>query len=462
MAETLSQRIARFVVREAGELMTPPARHQAMRAILDTLAVTVAGGADEAVRRAEASLDEMPAGACRSPWTGKRYAMPDGALLYGMASHMYDYDDVSMLAVCHPSAPVLSALLAAQAGGLAAQGAGGAEFVTAFAAGTEVLIRLGQAMGFRHYELGFHATSTLGAVGAAAAVARLARLDEARTRHALAIAASMAGGIRKNFGSMVKPLHVGLAAAGGLRAVRMALAGVEGAAEPFEAGAYLHAFSGGQADGFPAGLAFGAPFALVQPGFEQKRYPCCYMLHKMIEATLKLRRESGCTLDEVERAHVRMPRGGTRPLIHPYPESGLNGKFSAPYAVVASLADGRIDLASFGDEAVLRAPLQARLRDVVVEEDGQDPPAGTDLGRMPVTVTLALRDGRRLEHTVETSPGSPEDPLSIGQLRRKWVDCLVHGAPALNPATAGEWFDQGLELDRQASAGPWLGRILGN
>lgn len=283
-------------------LMKPAVHLEAQRAILDTLAVTMAGGSDDAVHRLEASLDAMDTGpawtaAFRSPWTGRHYASFDAALLLGMASHMYDYDDVSMLAVCHPSAPILSALLAAESGLARTGGTSGLDFVTAFCVGTEVLIRLGQAMGFRHYELGFHATATLGAVGAASAVARLVRLDAARTRHALAIAASMASGLRKNFGSMVKPLHVGLAASSGLRAVRMAQAGIEGAAEVFEAGGYLRAFSGGETDRFPIGkLLFGQPFALAQPGFEQKRYPCCYMMHKMIEATLLLQQGSGCTL----------------------------------------------------------------------------------------------------------------------------------------------------------------------
>lgn len=461
MGHTLTDHIADFICQDADGLMTPAVRRAAVSAVLDTLAVTIAGGADPAVQNLEASLDPSPAATAYSPWTGQAYSAPDAALLYGMASHMYDYDDVSMLATCHPSAPVLSALMAVQLGHGAGHNASGLDFITAFAVGTEVLVRVGQAMGFRHYELGFHATSTLGAVGAAAAVARLLRLDPPRTRHALAIAASMAGGLRKNFGTMVKPLHVGLAAANGVRAVRMAQAGIEGATEVFESGGYLMAFSGGQTDLFPSNdLAFGRPFALDHPGHEQKRYPCCYMLHKMITATLHLKQQYGCSLDHVQKAHVSMPKGGTKPLIHPYPKSGLNGKFSAPYAIVASLADGHIGLASFTDEAVMRNGLQARLHDVGVTEATLDPPPGTDMGRVPVTLSLLLRDGRTLEHTVLAPPGSPDDPLTMSQLRQKWVDCLVHGLPNFNHTAAGEHFDLGLSLDQSPSVNDWLHRIL--
>ncbi|MES2482451.1 MAG: MmgE/PrpD family protein [Pseudomonadota bacterium] len=459
MSESLTHRLSRFICHEGDEL-APPVTHEALRAILDTLAVTLAGGKDEAVRCLEASLD-AGVGACPSPWSGQRYGSFDAAMLYGMASHMDDYDDVSMLAICHPSAPVLSALVAAELSGSDGGPTSGRDFVTAFSVGTEVTIRLGQAMGFRHYELGFHATATLGVVGVAAAVARRARLDQATTRQALAIAASMASGIRKNFGSPVKPLHVGLAAAAGLRAVRMARAGVTAASEAFEHGGYLRAYSGGETDTFPAsGLDFGRPFVLGQPGFEQKRYACCYMLHKTIEAALALRREGRLTLADVARAHVNFVPGATKPLIHPRPRTGLHGKFSAPYAVLASLADGRIDLASFTDAAVLRPELQSRLGDMQVVEEGPQPPPGADLGRMPLTLTLTLRDGRTLTHTVHASPGSPEDPLTLAQLREKWVDCLVFAKPALDAQGAGAWFDQGLALDRADSVRPWLARIF--
>ncbi|SFC10131.1 2-methylcitrate dehydratase PrpD [Bosea sp. CRIB-10] len=429
---------------------------QASRAVLDTLAVTIAGGVEPGARALKASLDPDPRPtAVPSFWTQAGYRSDDAALLLGMSSHMLDYDDVSMLTVCHPSAPVLSALLAAAP----REGVSGAVLLEAFAIGTEVLIRLGQAMGFRHYALGFHATATLGAVGAAAACARLMRLDEARTRHALAIAASLSSGLRKNFGSMVKSLHVGIAAANGLKAARLAAAGVEGSAEPFEDEGFLSAFSGGETDRWPAGLVLGQPFAIVEPGFEQKRYPCCYMLHKMIEATLCLRHETGLDLASVKSMRVDMPAGGTKPLIHPFPRNGLNALFSAPYAVAASLADGRIDLKSFADAAVLRPDIQARLRDVVVVEAAGEAQTGSDLGSAPVTVTLTPRQGGTLSRTIIASPGSQQDPLTPPQLKAKWVDCLQRACPELDSQVTAALFDEGKNLASHANIEGWLMRL---
>lgn len=428
-------------------------RQYAVSAILDTIAVTYAGRIEDAVRRLESSLDPIGGpNAVPSLWGYEHYAPNDAALMFGIASHVLDYDDVSMLSVCHPSAPVLCALLAAAP----AVKPSGMEIVDAFAIGTEVLIRLGQAMGFRHYALGFHATGTLGAVGAAAACARLLRLDRVRAGHAISIAASMSSGLQKNFGSMVKSLHVGIAAANGLRAARLAQAGVEGARDAIEGKGYLFAYSGGETENWRETLDLGAPFAIVEPGFEQKRYPCCYMLHRMIQATLNIVREQGVSLADVGSARVDMPKGGTKPLIHPFPKSGLNALFSAPYAVTASLADGRIDLASFTDEAVLRPDIQGRLRDVQVIESTDELPAGMTIGDAPVTVTLTLRDGRSLAHTITVSPGSKSDPLTPAQLKAKWTNCLARGAPYLSASAAASHFDQGLAMVDRPNFGDWL------
>lgn len=449
----LNSRLAEFIVTES-----PPAeaRERAVSAILDTLCVTIAGSGEPAVRSVAMTLEESSGRhAVSCLWNDRRLRPEDAALLFGTASHVLDYDDVSMLTVCHPSAPVLSAALCV------AGDTTGATLVDAFAIGTEVLNRVGEVMGFRHYALGFHATATLGTIGAAAACARLLSLDAAQTRHALAIAASLAGGLRKNFGSMVKSLHVGFAAANGVRAARLAAAGIVGAEEPFEGEGFFHALTGGETDRLPKRLTLGQPYALVTPGFEQKRYPCCYMLHKMIEATLAWRRDSGCTLDDVARIRVVLPVGGSKPLIHPCPRSGLNALFSAPYAVLAALEDGRIDLASFTDAAVLRPTIQARLTDVEVVEAGERLAHGADIGKASVTVSFQLPSGARQERTIRLSPGSPEDPLTPGQALTKWRDCLRRGLPHIDDEASVRLFSRGQALLDMSSIQEWLGSFRG-
>ena len=449
---TAIQRLVDFAV-APGPALPARVRPRAMRLLLDGMAVTLAGHREEGPQALERALwPTADDASVRVPWSDKRFRAEDACLLVGMSAHVLDYDDVSMVAVCHPSVPILSALYV-----LAQQvPVTGAQFIDALAIGTEVLIRSGEAMGFRHYELGFHATATLGTLGAAAASARLLGLSSSQTRHALAIAASMSGGLRKNFGSMVKSLHVGLAASSGLRAARLAQAGVEGAEEALDERGWLYAFSGGETDQWPELVRLGQPFALDQPGFEQKRYPCCYLMHKIIQATLDLRKEHGLSLDGFEHAEVLMSRGGTTPLIHPLPANGLHAKFSGPYAVVGPLLDGRMSLASFEDQAVLRPEVQAALRRVNVSETDGTATRGSDVGSGPVTVSLVFANGKRHERAIVASPGSPEDPLTDDDLLDKWRDCVGRGIPGLRPRRIDELFESGLRFDEQADAATWL------
>ncbi len=246
-------------------------------AILDTIAVMIAGSAEDVILRLGKTLSSREGRSGPPSFDlGDQFQPTEAALLYGTAAHALDFDDVSMLAICHPSAPVLAALLAARPWPALT----GPDLCEAYAIGAEVMIRMGRAIGFRHYELGFHSTATMGVFGATAAVARLHRPDLVEATTALAIAASLACGLRLNFGSMVKPLHVGLAAANALRAVDWTRAGVEASRlELFGPGAVFDALSGGAQVGWPETVRLGEPFAIEAPGLERKRCACCYLLH---------------------------------------------------------------------------------------------------------------------------------------------------------------------------------------
>lgn len=424
----------------------------ATAAVLDTLAVTIAGSADEAFAKLRQAIGE-------SHDASGRLAAIDSAILNGFASHVLDYDDVSMLCVCHPSAPVLSALVAHVLSARGSVECSGMQFLESFAVGTEIMIRLGQVLGFRHYQLGFHPTATLGTIGAAAAVASLERLDSQHCANALSIAASMASGLKKNFGSEVKPLHVGLAASAGIQAARMAQSGLNASSHVFDDGGYLHAFSGGQVDRWPDNIRLGMPLALIEPGFEAKRYPCCYLLHKAIEGVLALRKRIGHDAPNWRRVRLCLPVGSNEALMHPHPRSGLTGKFSAPYAVVAALLDGEVNLSTFTDATVLRTEIQTRLHDVEVVEVCPTE-GGQSLGTSPVEIELVLADGIRLVQKVTASPGSNDDPLTEQQRLEKWLDCFRVGRPARSVEAAGALFEKGKELASLENALPWLREIF--
>lgn len=393
--------------RRARAPLSDEALRQARRSWFDTVATTLGGMRERCTRAAMVASDGA-----------------DPALVLGTAAHALDYDDVCMLATCHPSAPVVSALMAVLP--QADERLAFADVLGAYLLGVETALRLGQWLGFRHYALGFHATNTLGVVGAAAACAHLLELPEDVARHAMSIAASSAGGLRANFGTDTKPLHCGLAASAAVRAVVLARAGATASDEVWGARGFAYAFNGGEP---PPELAWTGlqPWAIEQPGFEHKRFPSCYLTHRMIAGVLKLR--LGAPAWQMpERIEIGLPAHGLAALIHPRPGTGLEGKFSAEYCCAAAWHDGAVTLRSFNDAAPLRAEVQALMARVVTTEREE---AAEKLDTAPVHVRVLHASGEAGAVTVDWAPGSSADPMSRADLLAKWDDCAEHaGRPA--------------------------------
>ncbi|HEY7293731.1 MAG TPA: MmgE/PrpD family protein, partial [Dehalococcoidia bacterium] len=321
---------ARFVTETGYERLGDAAVTAAKRAILDTLAVTIAGSVEPAARIA---LDLVRAlgGSLQATVIGadERVSVTQAALVNGVAGHALDYDDVNYSLGGHPSVPLLPAVLA-----LAEQlGAGGREALRAFVLGFEVECKLGRTQGASHYARGWHATSTHGTIGAAAAAAVLLGLTAEQTAMALGIAGSMAAGSRQNFGTMTKPLHPGRAAEAGLTAAMLAQRGFTADESMLEAPlGFIRLFSAAEDHDPSVALEkLGEPWEIVSPGIAVKKYPCCYNTHRALDGVLALRDEAGIAAEEVEAVEVRLPVTSAAPLIHPRPQTGLEGKFSMQY-----------------------------------------------------------------------------------------------------------------------------------
>lgn len=423
----------RIYLRQPHEV-PPDALQHAQRALVDTLACIIGGA-------------RQPCTAAASMAAGDTAA--DRALVLGTASHALDYDDVCMLATCHPSAPVISALLCQLE--QCDQPVRMDRLLTAHLVGTEIMLRLGAWLGFGHYELGFHATGTLGAIGATAAAAHLLQLPIVQAGTALAIAASSACGLRVNFGTDTKPLHVGFAASAALRAVALARAGATANA----AGAmaeFARAYTGNEPLLPPRFSGDGRSWAMLDPGFEIKRYPSCYLTHRMIAGILKLRGEAGGHSHDPERMpriDVEFPPGGTIPLQYPTPQTGLQGKFSAPYCAASAWIDARVGLSTFTDHAVQRAHVVQAMQHIHVHERTGAPEA---LDSAPVRVSIA-GIGSVL---VDWAPGSLQDPPGTAEFMEKWLDCeRLSGVQA-----PGDSARQLLQADPAANARALLDPVL--
>lgn len=420
---SITERVVDFVCSTPDDAFPAEARRQAHRAIMDTVGVALAGSKESSSRIVRETI-EGSQGESTVIGSARGAAPGDAALANGTAGHALDYDDVQRSLTGHPSVTVAPAALAIAE----AVGASGRDLVNAFLVGFEVECRIGRGMGRSHYARGFHETTTLGTLGAAAAGARLFGLNSEQTAHALGVASSMAGGLRANFGSMTKPLQAGNAARGGVMAAEFARRGFTGGHDILDGSiGFLRTFSPADDADFEVVDGLGEEWEILAPGISVKKYPCCFGTHKAADATLALATEHGIAAADIKRVEVHVPAssvgpdGHIGPLIHDRPQTGLEGKFSMQYVVAASLLDHQLKLATFEDDAVQRPSAQALLAKVTpVANATRHPDADSDEYQ---AIEIHLTNGQVLSRSVSEARGGAADPLSDDELMEKYRDC---------------------------------------
>ncbi|MBV9018963.1 MAG: MmgE/PrpD family protein, partial [Alphaproteobacteria bacterium] len=409
----------------------------AKAAILDTVGVTLAGAREPCAQIAAGVLGLGEAGGdCVIFGTDRRAAPLDAALVNGTAAHALDFDDVSNSLGGHPSAPLLPALFAlGEVLDCPEKPLGGRDFIAAYVAGFETETRIARGVHFHHYEKGWHPTATLGVFGAAAASCHLLGLDRAKTAQALAIAASLASGIKANFGTMTKPLHVGHTARDGLFAALLARDGftANNAALEHKQG-FLMVFNGeGHFDADKILRDWGEPYDIVRPGLGVKQHPCCGSTHPAIDALLLLRAEHRIAPERVARidswTHPRRLAHTDRPD----PQSGLDAKFSVQYCLARALLHGRILLEHFEGEA-FRDPaargLMRRVHAAPHPEMAAPLNSGGGDEYLGAEVRVTFDDGQTIAQRVGAALGrGPDNPLPEEALLAKFADCAGRALP---------------------------------
>jgi 2-methylcitrate dehydratase PrpD len=348
---------------------------------------------------------------------------PAAALVYGTAAHALDYDDVGLSG--HPSAVLVPAILAEAA----ESGASGESMARAYLAGYEVWGELIARDQDQHHTKGWHPSAVFGAVAAATACAVLRGLDADKASVATAIAASMAGGIAANFGTMVKPFQVGRAAQSGVQAARLADSGFTAAPDAFEHDlGFLRAISphGDVDTETPASL--GREWRILQHGVNIKLYPVCYGAHRILDAMIGVVRHDGFKADDIAAIEVEMGDTSAAILRNHRPQTGLDAKFSAEFAMAAAAIAGRCGMSEVNDQFVQRPDVQAFFPKVAVKpltEKSVEEPIHSPFDRVRVT----LRDNRAIESEPVAFPrGHFKNPAGADALWDKFADC-IDGAP---------------------------------
>ena len=412
---TITEQLGEFVVSAA-----PPAeaRARAAAAVLDTVGVILAGASEPASQVVQRVVAAEGGAGCQVFGASASASATGAALANGTAAHALDYDDMCFVSLAHPSAPLVPAAFAAAE----VARASGAALLDAYVVGFEIEGRLGALMNPRHYQRGWHCTSTLGTIGAAAAACRLLGLDAESTGHALAIAASEASGLKENFGTMVKPLHAGLAARNGVLAALLARDGMTASVLAIEgAQGFLTAMdSQGTAIG-DAIADLGSRWEVLDTGITVKLYPSCAGTHPSLDLILDMRREHGFTAADVERIDIDVDSITPTVLIYDQPATDLEAKFSMPFCAAAAVVDGHVGLETFEATHLTDPEVMSLMDRVTMTVD-----KGFDNGAPALTqarVTIRLRGGRIDSRTASGARGYPANPASDAELDAKFLAC---------------------------------------
>ena len=411
--------------------VTAGARERAAVAFRDTMGVMLAGSREPAARVAQSMAAEDGVGACRVVGTALTTSAELAALANGVAAHSLDYDDMCFVSLAHPSCALVPASLAA--GELVH--ARPTALLDAYVVGFELECRLGNVMNPRHYhQRGWHCTSSIGTLGAAAAAARVFGLDAPTAQHALGIAASSACGLKENIGSMVKPLHAGMAARNGVMAARLAQRGFTASPHAIDGPqGYLAAMDSEQPSLDAAVADLGIRWEILETGITVKLYPSCAATHPPLDALIDMQRREGFTADEVGAVMVEVDSMTPRLLIHPDPATGLEAKFSMPFCAAAALVYGRLGIDTFDIEHIRNPAIRGVMPRVTLRANAAfDQAAPLSQAR----VTVELRDGRTVSQSADGARGYP-GRLTDEELAAKFAGCASR--TLTEPAARSAW-----------------------
>ncbi len=406
-APAITSQLAHFVAQHPSKGWSDAVEHEAHRTFLNWLGCAIGAAKHEAVDAALAAVQMLaPAPQATLAGRSERVDMANAALINGISSHTFDYDDTHLKTIIHPAGPVASAVMALAEH----QNSSGRQVIDALVLGIDVACRMGNLVYPEHYDRGWHITGSTGTLGAAAACARLLGLNAQQTTMAIGIAASQPVGLREQFGTMTKPFHPGGAARAGLMSALLAQQGFTSSARSLEAPRGWAQVLSTKYDWREAQDELGHRFEISFNAY--KPFACGIVIHPSIDACAQLR-EQGVKAEDVKSIDLRV-----HPLVleltgKKTPQDGLQGKFSVYHGCAVGLIFGRAGEEEFSDHIVRR-------EDVVSLRDKVNAVVDPSVREESVFVTAHLKDGRSVKVHVEHAIGSLQRPMTDANLETKF------------------------------------------
>ena len=431
MNTTVSHAIADFIVRTEYINIPAPIIQRAKECILDCIGVTLYGLRFEASRMAQGMVEGIGSfGGATVLGTEIRVPPFLAAFVNGVTAHVADFDDTLYTMKGHSSCVLMPAALAL----CESSERSGMDLLTAFVVGTEVNGKIGEAMGWEHYHAGWHATGTIGSIGAAAAATKALNLGRKRVGNAIGIAASCASGLRENFGTMTKSFHAGHAAMAGVLAAQLAEKGFESSPVVLEGNTgFAKLFNAGNQFSSMA-KNFGRVNALEK--IMLKPYPSCAGTHTAVDAILKIRNKIYADLEDIVEIETHGLPVLSSVLIHHNPQIPLEAKFSMEFCVSSALVFGQLGIRQFEEGAIFNPQVRSLMKKVkLLPDSDMEEASRTREVLSPVRLMVKLRDGREISETIWEAKGSRSNPMSRGEIVNKFRECAEN---AISPSKIEE------------------------
>ncbi len=407
-APAVTRMLAEFVVNHPSKGWNAETDREAHRTFANWVGCAAGAARHETVDAAVAAVMELaPAPQASLFGRDEKVDIANAALINGISSHTYDFDDTHLKTIIHPAGPVASSAYAlAEFKGLS-----GRDLIDALVIGIEVSCRVGNAIYPDHYDRGWHITGSTGMLGSAAACARLLKLNVDQTQMALGIAASQPVGLREQFGTMTKPFHPGAAAKAGLMSALFAKHGFTASTRALEAPRGLMQVFSDKCDWKEITERLGETWEIALNAY--KPFACGIVIHPSIDGCVQFKGQ-GIAPEQVQSISVRV-----HPLVleltgKKTPKTGLEGKFSVYHSCAVGLIYGQAGEHEYTDQ-VVNDPQVIALRDkvqAIVDESMPEDAADLEL----VTV-----DGKRHQVKVAHAVGSLEKPMTESQLKAKFL-----------------------------------------
>jgi 2-methylcitrate dehydratase PrpD len=408
-APDITAQLAHFVATHPSGGWSDAVEHEAHRSFLNWVGCAVGAAQHEAAAASVAAMQMLqPAPQATVLGRRERLDMASAALVNGITSHTFDFDDTHLKTIIHPAGPVASALLALAE----VRGSNGREVIDALVLGIDVACRVGNMIYPQHYDRGWHITGSTGMLGAAAGCARLLKLDERRTQMALGIAASQPVGLREQFGTMTKPFHPGAAARAGLTSALLASQGFTASARALEAPRGFAQVISDKCDWREISHELGERFEISFNTY--KPFACGIVIHPSIDAACRLRAQ-GVLPEAIERIEMRVHSLVLELTGKRTPQDGLQAKFSVYHGVACGLMFGKAGEDEFHDAIVTRPDMVALRAKVQASQDDA-------VAEAQVQMVAVLKNGQRIEVHVEHAIGSLGNPMTDAMLHAKFSD----------------------------------------